>query len=695
MSPTRPDRFGPYRITGVLGRGAMGVVYRAVDERDGRPAAVKTVAEELLGGDRVGDVLERFRREAEIGRRLVHPGIVRVFDHGEQDGLLFLAMELVEGRDLQTVAEGPVPGPPARAVGYGVQLLEALGHAHAHRVIHRDVKLTNIFVGPDDRIKLMDFGIARLAGSDLTLAGEALGSPSFMAPEQIRGDPVDPRTDLFAAGIVLYVLLTGRRPFAGNLAAVMHHILTLEPRPPSQINPACPPALDAAVARALAKRPEDRWPDAAAFAAAVRRGLAGAPGAADRADRAAEADQTVIVGAATGRAVPPSPAGRPAPAPPHDAADGRLAALLAECLDDAVTERRLAAAAALVERCTRTAAGLTDLRRVVEPVLPELAARILAAHPGPGEGRPPPRPDWRAAVRLFALLGPHGGPAATELRARIGTELVGACYGYAARLNALLFTEAEPDVARISMDLLRLDVIQLALEDLGAEAEARHARQALCGFAGQVVSRANALIGAFLGGGDALARFGVANLLVAVEDLIGIADRLFDYGEDADGGAADAVGQAVIADFADKAAGLVELVADEALAAVERPGGDSAGFTHRLDQVGSVYLFATRLRDPRCRDAVAGLVRRTRTALHRLADAASRALAEALAVPPDVLTDTSPEGGRARAAFGRISALIELAERLGWADLRIRLVGDLRTRVAGNPHIARLAGGAS
>jgi len=687
MTSTRPDCFGPYRIAGVLGRGAMGVVYRAVDERDGRPAAVKTVAEELLGGERVDDVLERFRREADIGRRLDHPGIVRVYDHGEQGGLLFLAMELVEGRDLKAVAEGAVPGPPARAVRYGVQLLEALGYAHAQRVIHRDVKLANIFVGPDDRLKLMDFGIARLADSDLTVAGEAVGSPSFMAPEQIRGDPVDARTDLFAAGMVLYVLLAGRRPFAGNIAVVMHHILTRDPPPPSQINPACPAALDIVVARALAKRPEDRWPDAAAFAAAVEGGLAEAAGAADEADEP-DAD-------ATGVFVPPPAAGRPSEALPEDAAADRLAALLAESLDDAVTERRLAAAAALVERCAQSAGGSAALRRAVQPVMVALAERILTGHPGPAEDRPPPRPDWRAAVRLFALLRPHGGADAIALQARIGAGLVGACYGYAARLNALLFTEAEPDVTRISMDLLRLDVLQLALEDLGAEAEARHARQALCGFAGQVVARANALIGAFLAGGDALARFGVANLLVSVEDLIGIADRLFDYGEDPSGGAADAVGQAVIADFADKAARLVELVAEEALAAVEEPGGETAGFTHSLEQLGSVYLFATRLRDPRCRDAVAVLVRRAQAALNRLGEATSRALDAALEAPPEALAGHSPQAERARAALGRISALIVLTERLGWDDLRIRLIGELRLRVAGNPHIARLAEDAS
>jgi serine/threonine-protein kinase len=676
MSAPRPDRFGPYRIEEVLGRGAMGVVYRAVDERDGRPAAVKTVAEELLAGDEAESVVDRFRREAEIGRRLRHPGIVRVFDHGETAGLLYLAMELVEGRELKAAA-GAAPGPPAQAVRIARQLLDALGYAHSQGVVHRDVKLSNIFLRPDGQVKLMDFGIAHLAGSDLTRTGDLLGSPSFMAPEQVRGERVDARTDLFAAGVVLYALLAGRRPFLGNVAAVMHQILTQDPPPPSQANPACPPALDAALARALAKRPEDRWADAAAFAAALDRALGGAVAQ----DADAEADTTV--------ALPP-----PAPeAADEPGAEDRLAALLEACLGDAVTERRLAEAAGLSERMAASAAGAAALRRAAEAALPDLAARILTSFPAPGDDRPPPRADWGASVRLFARLQGHA-EAGADLRRRIARELSGACLGYAGRLNGLLFTEAEPDVARISMDLLRLDVLQLALEDLGAEAEADRARQALRGFAGQVVAKANALIGGYLAGGDALARFSVANLLVSVEDLIGIADRLFDYAEDdpaAADAAADAVGEAAIAEFADKAARLVELVVERALADLSEPRRDGGDFAHGLDQVGYVYLFATRLRDPRCREALAGLVRRTRSALRRLGDAASAGLTEALAAAPRGVAEDGPEAARVRAAFGRISALIALAERLGWAELRARLMADLRARLTGDPSIARLA----
>ena len=683
MAGVHPDRFGPYRIAGVIGRGAMGVVYRAIDERDGRPAAVKTVAEELLVGEEAGEMLERFRREAEIGRRLSHPGIVRVFDHGEEAGLLYLAMELVEGRELKALAEMTAVPPPTEVIGYGVQLLKALDHAHAHGIVHRDVKLTNILIRPDQHVKLMDFGIAHLADSDLTRAGDLLGSPSFMAPEQVRGDPVDARTDLFAAGIVLYVLLAGRRPFLGNVAAVMHQILTLDPPRPSEANPACPPSFDPVLVRALAKQPSDRWADATTFARALEDAQSETVG--DDFD----SDTTVIL------AAPPivgEAAGRPVEPTGSEALGHRLAALLTDCLDDAVTERRLAEAIAMTDRLAEHTVGSKGLQKLVEPVLPRLAERILAGYPAPADDRPPPRPDWSATVRLFARLRRHDLRQGGALQSRISGELVAACFGYSARLNRLLFTEAEPDVARISLDLLRLDVLQLGLEDLGAEAEARRARQALRGFAGQVIAKANALIGSFLGSGDALARFSVANLLVSVEDLIGIADRLFDYGDDEPVGAAEAVGQAVIAEFADKAARLVELVVGEALDELARPVGDTAAFAHRLDQAGFVYLFATRLRDPRCRVAMIELVRRAQAALRRLGEAASEALTGAFGDTPEaLLTDDSPASTQVRTAFGRISALIALAERLGWAELRKRLMSDLRSSLTSDPSVARLA----
>lgn len=210
-----------------------------------------------------------------------------------------------------------------------------------------------------------------------------------------------------------------------------------------------------------------------------------------------------------------------------------------------------------------------------------------------------------------------------------------------------------------------------------------------------MVAKTNALIGAYLAGGDALARFSVANLLVSVEDLIGIADRLFEEDPREPAGAAGAMGEAAIAEFADKAARLVELVAEEALAGLAEPRSDTAGFARRLDQVGYVYLFATRLRDPRCREALAGLVRRARTALRRLGEAASAALTEALATAPERIADDSLEGTRVRAAFRRISALIALTERLGWDELRARLTDDLRTRLTAAPAMARLAADAA
>lgn len=287
-------RFGRYEVKAELGRGAMGVVYKAWDPKIDRWVALKTV--QLAGSlppDERSSFLHRFYREARTAGRLSHPNIVTIYDVSEESDIPFIAMEYVEGRPLDAILrEGPVPWEEALRIQGG--LLEALEAAHAHGIVHRDVKPANILVGADGRVRVADFGIAKLPTSQLTLDGSVLGTPNYMAPEQVRAGAIDHRADLFSAGIVLYQALTGHRPFSGpDLAAICHRILNEDPAPPTLVRPGLPSALDAVLARALSKDPAMRYQSAREFGDDLRRVAAGEEPEAAKIPLAAP-DKTVV-----------------------------------------------------------------------------------------------------------------------------------------------------------------------------------------------------------------------------------------------------------------------------------------------------------------------------------------------------------------------------------------------------------------
>ncbi|MBW8896786.1 MAG: serine/threonine protein kinase, partial [Massilia sp.] len=259
------DRIGKYRIDGVLGSGAMGVVYKAYDADIARIVALKTIRHELLDGMQEADIVARFRNEAQASGRLVHPNIVAVYDFGTYNNTTYIAMEYVDGTPLNTFLVKDVPMDLAASITCITQLLRALDYAHARGVVHRDIKPANILITGDAQVKITDFGIAKIESSTLTQVGAVIGTPSYMSPEQFKGEPVDGRSDLFAVGIVLYQMLTGLRPFSGPASTVMHQIIHENPPRPSERQPALNPAFDAVLARAMAKRVEDRYPSAQAF----------------------------------------------------------------------------------------------------------------------------------------------------------------------------------------------------------------------------------------------------------------------------------------------------------------------------------------------------------------------------------------------------------------------------------------------
>ena len=272
-------RLGRYVIESELGRGAMGVVFRARDPRIDRLVALKTLVPDVADDEIVRALKDRFLNEGRAAGRLSHPGVVAVYDADEDPatGTAYLAMEFVDGPDLRRLLRDGLP--PARLVEIISEVAAALDHAHQRGVVHRDVKPANILVDAMGRARLTDFGIARLGSSTMTRAGEFLGTPAYMAPEQILGGPVGPATDVFALGVVLYEGLTGKRPFEGDsMVATTHAIVNTEPVAPSQARASISPAFDRVVAKALSKAPQDRYPSAGALgegAAAALRATAG------------------------------------------------------------------------------------------------------------------------------------------------------------------------------------------------------------------------------------------------------------------------------------------------------------------------------------------------------------------------------------------------------------------------------------
>ena len=331
-------KLGKYLIRRELGKGAMGIVYEGFDPVIERTVAIKTILPAQLNSAEVKDVLARFKREAQAAGRLNHPGIVAVYDYGEvvaeddstmvagpngQPGegerVAFIAMEFVKGRELKDYFDGSERFPLKEVERIMGEILDALDHAHSKGVTHRDMKPANLIMLADGKIKVADFGIARIETSELTQAGTVMGTPSYMSPEQFMGQTVDGRSDLFSCGVILYQFLTGEKPFTGNTTTIMYKVLREEPLPPSTLNLTLPAAWDAVVKKAIAKNPADRFQSAREFALAI--GSAVKNQGADETlvnpqGAAAIADATVVNLTRPMASVAPQQAATPPPLPP-------------------------------------------------------------------------------------------------------------------------------------------------------------------------------------------------------------------------------------------------------------------------------------------------------------------------------------------------------------------------------------------
>ena len=306
MTGELASSFGPYQIITRLGRGAMGVVYRAVDSRTGRDVALKVMVSDV--GDDVSAT--RFTREGEAVSRMVHRNIVTVYEAGVMEQCPYIAMERLEGITLAQRMASDEPLSLDAKLDIVAQLCEGLQYAHDHGVVHRDVKPANVWLLKNGGVKLLDFGLAKVAGSTVTRAGCVVGSVAYMSPEQLSGVDVDGRADLFAAGVILYELLTGQRPFeAETMPGIMHRILHVTPTPVRNFVPSIAPELEEALNKALEKSPDARLPTVGDFAAELRLARYYQPAGAS-ADSDEELDRTVLL-----RPAPSTTSAVQAPAP--------------------------------------------------------------------------------------------------------------------------------------------------------------------------------------------------------------------------------------------------------------------------------------------------------------------------------------------------------------------------------------------
>ncbi|MBI1206683.1 MAG: protein kinase [Azospirillum sp.] len=694
MSEVSPKSLGRYSVHALLGRGATSVVYRAVERESGQVVAIKLLRSELLADRQRGACLERFRREIEIGRQLCHPNIVKVLDDGSTGGRPYLVMELVKGRELTAFTDLVPPLPVNLILQIGLEILDALGHAHDRGVIHRDVKPGNILFCADGTLKLMDFGIASLRSSDLTHTGDLLGTPSYMAPEQLLGQPVDGRTDLFSVAIILYYLLAGERPFRGSVGELMHQIVAFDPPPPSVVDDRVPTALDAILLRALAKNRADRFASARDFA---------------------EALLTVKHRLPPAVATPwPPPPASPHPAPTFPTLSGRadledefayLGEQLTARLDQARSEP---VTALLVNHIERLLDRWFDVRVLfqaeqltwtdvapadpgadfpalcLESGLRPLAARIAAAAPTPDRPVSQLRRDWSLLVRLFnrlreALVRVGETAAAEAVVDRLAGDIVLGVRRYATRLGRVALAGDNFDLSQLATDFLRLDALQVALEDLGCRHQARHLHETVLMLTEIVVAKITAMIRDALAVDDPVGRFGIAAMLTEAEELAVLISRLIEAGvadgsgDDRAAGANDdsaddliaglagaAVTPEILAELFDAAAALACLLVEELRAAVAAGGVEARVLSARLAQLGVLHRLAGWL------PGAAGLPQ-LQALIATVHDGVEALAGDLVALPQ-----------RDAGAEALLGAVFELAEQSGWHAISAKTVVGLR-----------------
>jgi serine/threonine protein kinase len=268
------DHFGRYKILGSLGKGAMGMVYKGLDPAIDRPVALKTIrVDQIFEPGEVNELRERLDREAKAAGKLSHPNIVTIYDVGEDGNVQYIAMEFLRGNTLESLIRNGLNWDYKTISRVVMQVCDALEYAHENGIVHRDIKPANIMILEGNKVKVMDFGIARLDKSaSMTHTGTALGTPNYISPEQLKGQMVDRRSDIFSLGVVFYEILTSQKPFKGEtISALIYSILHTEPTPPSEVNLDVPRIFDKIIAKALVKDPDLRFQKAGDIADILRK----------------------------------------------------------------------------------------------------------------------------------------------------------------------------------------------------------------------------------------------------------------------------------------------------------------------------------------------------------------------------------------------------------------------------------------
>src|SRR5437763_638379 len=268
------DRIGRYKIVRELGRGAMGVVYHAIDPNIGRPVAIKTIQFSAVRKPEEQERLrERLFREARSAGMLSHPGIVTIYDVAQEGELAYIAMEFVDGPTLDRLLCSEQAISPEMMFNVLGQTSVALDYAHSKGIVHRDIKPANIMIAGDNTVKIADFGIAKITASEqFTLTGSIVGTPHYMSPEQVQGQAIDGRSDQFSLSVIAYEMLTGEKPYTGeHLTTVVYKIVAEEPVPPRRLNATLTPAIEGVLRKGLAKRPDGRYRNCQEFAEALEK----------------------------------------------------------------------------------------------------------------------------------------------------------------------------------------------------------------------------------------------------------------------------------------------------------------------------------------------------------------------------------------------------------------------------------------
>ncbi len=390
------SHLGRYEIISELGQGAMGLVYKARDPLIDRIVAIKTINLNQALDERE-EYEGRFYQEARAAGRLSHQNIVTIYDVGKSGDVAYIAMEFLNGRELRDILNEKPMLPVEQVLDIVVQVAQGLSYAHEHGIVHRDVKPSNIMMASDGHVKITDFGIARMASAAVrTQTGMVLGSPKYMSPEQVMGKLADQRSDIFSLGIMLYEMLTGRAPFVGeNVNAIMYQTLNAVPPPPSSLNPAVPEMLNFIVAKALAKKLDDRYQSVREMADDLRTcrvNLARAPGAAAAAVRPKAAQKAKPTEASPTAEVPEAEEEEALP----------VAALgLSGAFDSLAATMRLAA-------LTNDEKEVEELAKTLKMAVPDISALVQSATP-PAVEKPRPAPVSRPVAAAAAALEDRDG----------------------------------------------------------------------------------------------------------------------------------------------------------------------------------------------------------------------------------------------------------------------------------------------